>query len=65
MMLYDATKSFIDNFEILVEAVENCELKESFIEQYREYIYAVCDVLKLTDQEGIMLCPFLKNSDKI
>ena len=65
MMLYDATKSFIDNFEILVEAVENCELKESFIEQYREYIYAVCDVLKLTDQEVIMLCPFLKNSDKI
>lgn len=41
MMLYDATKSFIDNFEILVEAVENCELKESFIEQYCEYIYAV------------------------
>ena len=65
MMLYDATKSFIDIFEILVEAVENCELKESFIEQYREYIYAVCDVLKLTDQEVIMLCPFLKNSDKI
>lgn len=65
MMLYDATKSFIDNFEILVETVENCELKESFIEQYREYIYAVCDVLKLTDQEVIMLCPFLKNSDKI
>lgn len=45
---YDATKSFIDNFEILVEAAVDCELQESFVEQYREYINAACDVLKLT-----------------
>lgn len=47
-MSYDATKSFIDNFDILVSAAEDCELKEEFIEQYREYIEATCDVLKLT-----------------
>ena len=63
-MLYDATKSFVDNFEILVEAAEDCELQESFIEQYREHIDAVCSVLKLTEQEVILLCPFLKNSNK-
>ena len=62
---YDATKSFIDNFEILVEAAVDCELQESFVEQYREYINAACDVLKLTEQEVLLLCPFLKNSDKI
>lgn len=61
---YDATKSFIDNFEVLVSAAEDCELKEEFVEQYREYINAACDVLKLTEQEVIVLCPFLKNSDK-
>ena len=62
---YDATKSFIDNFEILVEAAVDCELKEEFVEQYSEYINAACDVLKLTEQEVLLLCPFLKNSDKI
>ncbi len=62
---YDTTKSFIDNFEILVEAAVDCELQESFVEQYREYINAACDVLKLTEQEVLLLCPFLKNSDKI
>ena len=62
---YDATKSFIDNFEVLVSAAEDCELKEEFVEQYREYINAACDVLKLTEQEVIVLCPFLKNSDKV
>ena len=62
---YDATKSFIDNFEILVEAAVDCELQESFVEQYREYINAACDVLKLSEQEVLLLCPFLNNSDKI
>ena len=38
--LYDATKSFIDNFEVLVSAAEDCELKEEFFEQYRGYIDA-------------------------
>ena len=33
--------------------------------QYREYIDAACEVLKLTEQEVIVLCPFLKNSDKV
>ena len=65
MMLYEATKSFIDNFEILVEAAVDCELQESFVEQYREYINAACDVLKLSEQEVLLLCPFLNNSDKI
>lgn len=62
---YDATKSFIDNFEILVEAAVDCELQESFVEQYQEYINAACDVLKLSEQEVLLLCPFLKNSDKV
>ena len=63
--LYDTTKSFIDNFEVLVSAAEYCELKEEFFEQYRGYIDAACDVLHLTEQEVIVLCPFLNNSDKI
>lgn len=63
--LYDATKSFIDNFEVLVSAAVDCELKEEFFEQYRGYIDAACEVLKLTEQEVIVLCPFLNNSDKI
>ena len=63
--LYDTTKSFIDNFEVLVSAAEDCELKEEFFEQYRGYIDAACDVLHLTEQEVIVLCPFLNNSDKI
>ena len=63
--LYDTTKSFIDNFEVLVSAAEYCELKEEFFEQYRGYIDAACDVLHLTEQEVIVLCPFLKNSDKV
>jgi hypothetical protein len=63
--LYDVTKSFIDNFEVLVSAAEDCELKEEFFEQYRGYIDAACEVLKLTEQEVILLCPFLNNSDKI
>ena len=62
---YDSTKSFIDNFEVLVSAAEDCELKEEFFEQYRGYIDAACEVLKLTEQEVIVLCPFLNNSDKI
>ena len=62
---YDAKKSFIDNFEVLVSAAEDCELKAEFIEQYRDYINAACDVLRLTEQEVIVLCPFLKNSDKV
>ena len=62
---YDATKSFIDNFEVLVSAAEDCELKEEFFVQYRDYINAACDVLKLSEQEVILLCPFLKNSDKL
>ena len=62
---YDATKSFIDNFEVLVSAAEDCELKEEFFVQYRVHIDAACDVLKLTEQEVIVLCPFLNNSDKI
>lgn len=61
---YDATKSFIDNFEVLVSAAEDCELKEEFFVQYREHINAACDVLKLSEQELIVLCPFLNNSDK-
>ena len=63
--LYDTTKSFIDNFEVLVSAAEDCELREEFFEQYRGYIDAACDVLHLTEQEVIVLCPFLNNSDKI
>ena len=63
--LYDTTKSFIDNFEVLVSAAEDCELKEEFFEQYRGHIDAACDVLHLTEQEVIVLCPFLNNSDKI
>lgn len=62
---YDSTKSFIDNFEVLVSAAEDCELKEEFFEQYRGYIDAACEVLHLTEQEVIVLCPFLNNSDKI
>ena len=46
---YDATKSFIDNFEVLVSAAEDCELKEEFFVQYRVHIDAACDVLKLTE----------------
>lgn len=63
-VLYDTTKSFIDNFEVLVSAAEDCELKEEFFEQYRGYIDAACNVLHLTEQEVIVLCPFLNNSDK-
>ena len=61
---YDVTKSFIDNFEVLVSAAEDCELKEEFFVQYREHINVACDVLKLSEQELIVLCPFLNNSDK-
>ena len=61
---YDATKNFVDNLEYLIDAAEDCELQDSFMVQYREYIDRVCDLLKLTEQEVLMLCPFLKNSDK-
>ena len=61
---YDATKNFVDNLEYLIEAADDCELKDSFVAQYREYIDATCAVLKLTEQELLMLCPFLKDSDR-
>ena len=61
---YDATKNFVDNLEYLIDAAVDCELQDSFMVQYREYIDRVCDLLKLTEQEVLMLCPFLKNSDK-
>ena len=62
---YDATKNFVDNLEYLIDSAEDCELKDSFMAQYREYIDAACDLLKLTEQEVLMLCPFLQNSDKL
>ena len=45
---YDVTKNFVDNLEYLIEAAEDCELKDSFVAQYCEYIDAVCNLLKLT-----------------
>ena len=45
-------------------AAKDCALSEDFIAQYREYIDAACGVLQLSEQELLMLCPFLNNSDR-
>ena len=63
-VVYDAQKCFIDNLEQLVGAAKDCALSEDFIAQYREYIDAACGVLQLSEQELLMLCPFLNNSDR-